>query len=88
MGSTPSLGAQERLQSFDHSTVCRWLLRVHKAISSVTISSFAAIDYSDSTLEEARHLLLGLASFVEDARAYVKGQLICGPVGEDVLWER
>lgn len=54
----------------------------------MTISSFAAIDYSDSTLEEARHLLLGLASFVEDARAYVKGQLICGPVGEDVLWER
>nr|XP_038950622.1 probable cysteine--tRNA ligase, mitochondrial isoform X4 [Rattus norvegicus] len=48
----------------------------------------SAIDYSDSTLEEARHLLLGLASFVEDARAYVKGQLICGPVGEDVLWER
>lgn len=57
-------------------------------ISSVTISSFAAIEYSDSTLVEAGHLLLGLASFVEDARAYVKGQLTCGPVEEDVLWER
>ncbi|XP_030099636.1 probable cysteine--tRNA ligase, mitochondrial isoform X5 [Mus musculus] len=48
----------------------------------------SAIEYSDSTLVEAKHLLLGLASFVEDARAYVKGQLTCGPVEEDVLWER
>lgn len=57
-------------------------------ISSVTIPSFAAIEYSDSTLLEAKHTLLGLTSFVEDARAYVRGQLTCGPVGEDVLWER
>ncbi|XP_035309373.1 probable cysteine--tRNA ligase, mitochondrial isoform X3 [Cricetulus griseus] len=48
----------------------------------------SAIEYSDSTLLEAKHLLLGLTSFVEDARAYVKGQLTCGPVAEDVLWER
>ncbi|XP_029336425.1 probable cysteine--tRNA ligase, mitochondrial isoform X3 [Mus caroli] len=48
----------------------------------------SAIEYSDSTLVEAKGLLLGLASFVEDARAYVKGQLTCGPVEEDVLWER
>ncbi|XP_076769917.1 putative cysteine--tRNA ligase, mitochondrial isoform X3 [Arvicanthis niloticus] len=48
----------------------------------------SAIEYSDSTLVEARHLLLGLTSFVEDARAYVKGQLTCGSVEEDVLWER
>lgn len=57
-------------------------------ISSVTVSSFAAIEYSDSTLVEAKHLLLGLASFVEDAGAYVKGQLTCGSLEEDVLWER
>ncbi|XP_040589447.1 probable cysteine--tRNA ligase, mitochondrial isoform X1 [Mesocricetus auratus] len=48
----------------------------------------SAIEYSDSTLLEAKHLLLGLTSFVEDARAYVTGQLTCGPVGEGVLWER
>ncbi|XP_040137650.2 putative cysteine--tRNA ligase, mitochondrial isoform X4 [Ictidomys tridecemlineatus] len=48
----------------------------------------SAIDYCDSTMLEARQLLLGLASFVEDARAYVKGQLICDPVKEDLLWER
>ncbi|KAM5147446.1 putative cysteine--tRNA ligase, mitochondrial isoform 2-T3 [Callospermophilus lateralis] len=48
----------------------------------------SAVDYCDSTMLEARQLLLGLASFVEDARAYVKGQLICDPVKEDMLWER
>ncbi|KAH0500064.1 putative cysteine--tRNA ligase, mitochondrial [Microtus ochrogaster] len=48
----------------------------------------SAIEYSDSTLLEAKHTLLGLTSFIEDARAYVRGQLTCGPVGEDVLWER
>ena len=61
--------------------------RVHRHFLRA-ISSFAAIEYSDSTLVEAKHLLLGLASFVEDARAYVKGQLTCGPGEEDVLWER
>ncbi|KAM4859696.1 putative cysteine--tRNA ligase, mitochondrial isoform 2-T2 [Thomomys bottae] len=48
----------------------------------------SAVAYSDSTMQEARHLLLGLASFVEDARAYMKGQLACGPVSEDALWGR
>ncbi|XP_047408025.1 probable cysteine--tRNA ligase, mitochondrial isoform X1 [Sciurus carolinensis] len=48
----------------------------------------SAINYCDSTMLEARHLLLGLASFVEDARAYVKGQLTCEPIREDMLWER
>nr|XP_045001108.1 probable cysteine--tRNA ligase, mitochondrial isoform X1 [Jaculus jaculus] len=48
----------------------------------------SAIDYSDSTLLEAKHVLMGLTSFVQDARAYVKGQLACGPVKEEVLWER
>lgn len=57
-------------------------------IFSVAISSFAAIEYSDSTLVDAEHLLLGLASFVEEARAYVKGQLTCGLIEEDALWER
>ncbi|XP_036106305.1 probable cysteine--tRNA ligase, mitochondrial isoform X1 [Molossus molossus] len=48
----------------------------------------SAIDYSDSTMLEAQHLLRAVAAFVEDARAYMKGQLACGPVREDVLWER
>ncbi|XP_035933005.1 putative cysteine--tRNA ligase, mitochondrial isoform X2 [Halichoerus grypus] len=48
----------------------------------------SAIDYSDGTMLEAKHLLLAAAAFVEDARAYMKGQLACGPIRDDVLWER
>lgn len=46
------------------------------------------MDYSDGTMLEAKHLLLAAAAFIEDARAYMKGQLVCGPVGEGLLWER
>nr|XP_036880718.1 probable cysteine--tRNA ligase, mitochondrial isoform X4 [Manis javanica] len=48
----------------------------------------SAIDYSDGTLLEAKHLLLAVAAFAEDARAYMKGQLVCRPIGEAALWER
>ncbi|XP_007937113.1 probable cysteine--tRNA ligase, mitochondrial [Orycteropus afer afer] len=48
----------------------------------------SAIDYSDSTMQETQHLLLGIASFIEDAQAYMKGQLTCASVREDQLWER
>ncbi|XP_023570956.1 probable cysteine--tRNA ligase, mitochondrial [Octodon degus] len=48
----------------------------------------SAIDYSDSTMLEASHVLRGLASFVEDARAYIRGQLAGGPVSEAELWDR
>ncbi|XP_012607423.2 putative cysteine--tRNA ligase, mitochondrial isoform X2 [Microcebus murinus] len=48
----------------------------------------SAVDYSDSAVLQAQHLLLGLCSFLEDARTYVKGQLACGPVQEAQLWER
>ncbi|VFV40739.1 probable cysteinyl-trna [Lynx pardinus] len=48
----------------------------------------SAVDYSDGTMLEAKHLLLAAAAFIEDARAYMKGQLVCGPIGEGLLWER
>ncbi|XP_014447529.1 probable cysteine--tRNA ligase, mitochondrial isoform X2 [Tupaia chinensis] len=48
----------------------------------------SAIDYSDSSMLEAQRLLQGLAAFVEDARAYVKGQLAGGAAAEGVLWQR
>ncbi|XP_075419541.1 putative cysteine--tRNA ligase, mitochondrial [Tenrec ecaudatus] len=48
----------------------------------------SAIEYSDSTMRDAQHLLLAIASFTQDARAYVRGQLACAPVREDQLWER
>ena len=46
----------------------------------------AAIDYSEGALLEARSLLRATAAFVEDARAYLRGQLAGGPIQEDVLW--
>ncbi|NIG58174.1 cysteine--tRNA ligase, mitochondrial-like [Pontoporia blainvillei] len=46
------------------------------------------MDYSDGAMLEARRLLCAVAAFVEDARAYMRGQLAGGPVQEDVLWER
>ncbi|XP_058132409.1 probable cysteine--tRNA ligase, mitochondrial isoform X2 [Dasypus novemcinctus] len=48
----------------------------------------SAIDYSDTTMNEAKHLLLRISSFLEDSRAYVKGQLVCDSIREDLLWER
>ncbi|XP_059747977.1 cysteine--tRNA ligase, mitochondrial isoform X6 [Bos taurus] len=48
----------------------------------------SAIDYSEGALLEARSLLRATAAFVEDARAYLRGQLAGGPIQEDVLWER
>ncbi|XP_045233367.2 probable cysteine--tRNA ligase, mitochondrial isoform X3 [Macaca fascicularis] len=48
----------------------------------------SAIDYSDSAMLHAQQQLLALGSFLEDARAYMKGQLACGSVREVMLWER
>lgn len=48
----------------------------------------SAVDYSDGSMQEAQHLLRALAAFAQDARAYMKGQLVCGPIRDDVLWER
>ncbi|XP_036156296.1 probable cysteine--tRNA ligase, mitochondrial isoform X1 [Myotis myotis] len=48
----------------------------------------SAVDYSDNTMQEAQHLLRAVTAFAQDARAYMKGQLVCGPIREDVLWER
>ncbi|XP_068950205.1 probable cysteine--tRNA ligase, mitochondrial isoform X2 [Petaurus breviceps papuanus] len=53
------------------------------------LSSYrSAIDYSDDNMHEAKHHLIGIASFMDDASAYMKGQLMCDPVREDLLWER
>ncbi|XP_036610995.1 probable cysteine--tRNA ligase, mitochondrial [Trichosurus vulpecula] len=48
----------------------------------------SAIDYSDDNMHEAKHHLIGIASFMDDANAYMKGQLVCDPIREDLLWER
>ncbi|CAJ1087147.1 probable cysteine--tRNA ligase%2C mitochondrial [Xyrichtys novacula] len=48
----------------------------------------SAIDYSDSSMSEARSSLGTISSFIHDAQAYMRGQLQCSPVQETLLWER
>ncbi|NWZ23549.1 SYCM protein, partial [Asarcornis scutulata] len=47
-----------------------------------------AVEFSDETMNDAKHLLQAISSFIRDANAYIKGQLVCDPVREDILWER
>ncbi|XP_024918122.1 cysteine--tRNA ligase, mitochondrial isoform X2 [Cynoglossus semilaevis] len=47
----------------------------------------SAIDYSDSSMMEARTSLGTITTFIHDAQAYIKGQLQCSPVKETLLWE-
>ncbi|KAM7375010.1 hypothetical protein PAMA_014209 [Pampus argenteus] len=48
----------------------------------------SAIDYSDSSMSEARSSLGTIVTFFHEAQAYMKGQLLCPPVQEAFLWER
>ncbi|NWW42679.1 SYCM protein, partial [Pedionomus torquatus] len=47
-----------------------------------------SVEFSDDSMEDAKHLLQAISSFIRDANAYIKGQLVCEPVREDILWER
>lgn len=49
---------------------------------------FLAVEFSDETMDDAKHHLQAISSFIRDANAYMKGQLVCDPVREDILWER
>lgn len=48
----------------------------------------SAIDYSDSSMAAARASLASVSTFIGDAQAYVRGQLLCSPVQEAFLWHR
>ncbi|XP_055658775.1 probable cysteine--tRNA ligase, mitochondrial isoform X3 [Falco peregrinus] len=48
----------------------------------------SAVEFSDESMEDAKHLHQAISSFIRDANAYIKGQLVCDPVREDILWER
>ncbi|XP_041637380.1 probable cysteine--tRNA ligase, mitochondrial isoform X2 [Cheilinus undulatus] len=48
----------------------------------------SAIDYSDTSMAEAQSSLGSITTFISDAQAYMKGQLLCSPVQEALLWER
>ncbi|NWW70430.1 SYCM protein, partial [Climacteris rufus] len=49
---------------------------------------FLAVEFSEESMDDAKNLLQAISSFTRDANAYIKGQLICDPVREDILWER
>ncbi|XP_029378963.1 cysteine--tRNA ligase, mitochondrial isoform X1 [Echeneis naucrates] len=47
----------------------------------------SAIDYSDSSLAEARTSLGTISTFIHAAQAYMRGELQCAPVQEAALWD-
>ncbi|NXE33932.1 SYCM protein, partial [Ptilorrhoa leucosticta] len=47
-----------------------------------------SVEFSEESMEDAKNLLQAICSFIRDADAYIKGQLVCDPVREDILWER
>ncbi|NXI52446.1 SYCM protein, partial [Chloroceryle aenea] len=58
------------------------------AVSRSSCGPAATVEFSDESMDDAKHLLQAISSFTRDANAYIKGQLVCDPVREDVLWER
>ncbi|OCT95379.1 hypothetical protein XELAEV_18013067mg [Xenopus laevis] len=48
----------------------------------------SAVEYSKESMHDAVNTLHLISSFVDDAKAYLKGQLICQPVQETLLWQR
>ncbi|NWV15927.1 SYCM protein, partial [Ptilonorhynchus violaceus] len=46
------------------------------------------VEFSEESMDDAKNLLQAISSFTRDANAYIKGQLVCDPVREDILWER
>lgn len=47
----------------------------------------SAVEYSNDSMNEATSILKIISSFINDANAYLKGQLICQPIQEDILWQ-
>ncbi|NWH93710.1 SYCM protein, partial [Aegithalos caudatus] len=51
-------------------------------------STNPVVEFSEESMEDAKNLLQAISLFIRDANAYIKGQLVCDPVREDILWER
>nr|XP_025038695.1 probable cysteine--tRNA ligase, mitochondrial isoform X1 [Pelodiscus sinensis]XP_025038698.1 probable cysteine--tRNA ligase, mitochondrial isoform X1 [Pelodiscus sinensis] len=47
----------------------------------------SAIEFGDDSMNDAKNLLQAISYFISDANAYMKGQLVCDPIKEDILWE-
>lgn len=65
----------------ESSAVSRGTSMIYRGVST-------AVDYSDSSMSQARTSLGTISTFIHDAQAYLKGQLQCLPVQEAFLWER
>ncbi|KAJ3584641.1 hypothetical protein NHX12_015136 [Muraenolepis orangiensis] len=48
----------------------------------------SAIDFSDSSMSEARSILSTVVTFENGAQAYMRGQLLCHAAEEALLWEK
>uniref|UniRef100_A0A4W3J0J3 Probable cysteine--tRNA ligase, mitochondrial n=1 Tax=Callorhinchus milii TaxID=7868 RepID=A0A4W3J0J3_CALMI len=48
----------------------------------------SAVDYSEASMSEAKAHLQSISSFINNASAYMRGQLMCPEVDEILLWER
>ncbi|NWV93349.1 SYCM protein, partial [Machaerirhynchus nigripectus] len=71
-----------------YSSVCLGSLGQFSKAAGCNTSRTRAIEFSEESMEDAKNLLQAISSFIRDANAYIKGQLVCEPVREDVLWER
>ncbi|NXI14495.1 SYCM protein, partial [Irena cyanogastra] len=58
------------------------------AVKGVACEPCSPVEFSEESMEDAQNLLQAISSFIRDANAYIKGQLVCDPVREDILWER
>ncbi|XP_066435899.1 probable cysteine--tRNA ligase, mitochondrial [Eleutherodactylus coqui] len=47
----------------------------------------SAVEYSKDSINEASSILKIISSFINDANAYLRGQLVCEPIQEDILWQ-
>ncbi|XP_060089683.1 probable cysteine--tRNA ligase, mitochondrial isoform X2 [Heteronotia binoei] len=48
----------------------------------------SATEYSDESMNEAKNILHTISSFMSSAASYMKGQLACEAIRDDILWER
>ncbi|KAG9492240.1 hypothetical protein GDO78_000648 [Eleutherodactylus coqui] len=69
---------QEFLQSFSSEEFRMFCLRCKYR---------SAVEYSKDSMNEASSILKIISSFINDANAYLRGQLVCEPIQEDVLWQ-
>lgn len=73
---------QNTVPRYDSHVLCTVVLRYFGSSFSL------AVEFSNETMNDAKNVLQAISSFIRDANAYIKGQLVCDPVREDVLWER